>query len=584
MSGQGSGQGSDPGTDQRTGGGRKSSIVRSPRLRGLFALPPGLALKRTFYDLKAPLYRSRLYRFTLRARPTGSVHSTGPDPWPGNAARGSALTQGVFTFAGHTIQEPAPFWLPTGASPQWLAALHGFTWLRDLRAVGGDAGRRTARNLVGQWIEDNSRWSPLVWRPDIIGQRLAAWLAQYEFYGPSADAAFRGRFLVSAGQQAGHLARVLPAGLTGAALLIAVKGLIYAGLALPRGEVWLTRGRQLLERELPRQILADGGHIERSPSLHLAVLRHLVDLRAAFSTAGRPQPAGLPIAIEGMAAMLRLFQHGDGGLPLFNDSNEEEGWQVEMALSRANAKPAEMMQAPQSGFQRLAANRAVLLVDSGAPPPPGFDTHAHAGTLSFEMSVGRERLIVNCGAHPGDGGWRLAQRSTAAHSTLVVADTNSSTILPEAGLARRPRSVTCRREEAEGNIWLDMSHDGYAESFGVIHRRRLFLAAAGDDVRGEDQLVAKGAAKGGSGGALPLAIRFHLHPQVQASVSQNGQTALLRLPSGTGWRMRAADHELSLAESIYLGQRGEIRRTQQIVIASTARDGSVKWALTREGR
>ena len=82
----------------------------------------------------------------------------------------------------------------------------------------------------------------------------------------------------------------------------------------------------------------------------------------------------------------------------------------------------------------------------------------------------------------------------------------------------------------------------------------------------------------------PLAIRFHLHPQVQASVSQNGQTALLRLPSGTGWRMRAADHALSLAESVYLGLRGEIRRTQQIVITATASDGSVKWALTREGR
>jgi len=561
---------------------------RSPALQALLAAPPGLTVRRALYRLKTPLYRNPLYRFTLPARSTGSVTSTGPDPWPGSAARGSALIQGVFTFAGQTIQDPRPLWYPPGASPHWLAELHGFAWLRDLRAAGGDNGRRTARELVGRWIEENGRrWTPLAWRPDIIGRRLASWIAQHDFYGPSADTAFRSRLLVSAGQQAAHLARVLPADLTGSALLTAIKGLIYAGLALPRGEPWLTRGREMLERELPRQILADGGHIERSPSLHLMVLRHLIDLRAAFATAGRPQPIGLQTAIEGLSAMLRLFQHGDGGLPLFNDSNEEEGWQVEMALSRANAKTEERTQAPQSGFQRVTANRTVLLVDSGAPAPPGFDLHAHAGTLSFEMSVGRDRLIVNCGAHPGDPAWRRAQRSTAAHSTLVIDDTNSSTVLPGSGLARRPRTVTCRREESDGNVWLDMSHDGYAPVFGLIHRRRLFLSAAGDDLRGEDRLVAREGTNARSGGGIdarPVAVRFHLHPQVQVSLAQNGQTALLRLPSGTGWRMRTADHELSLAESVYLGQRGEIRRSQQLVIAATSAQDSIKWALTREGR
>lgn len=550
----------------------------APGLRAALGLPKDLLWQRFVYRMRSAFFRTPLYAVTLPRRGVGSVAETGADPWPGNVQRGAAIAQGEFPFAGQPIRAPAPLWAPVGATPAWQEEMHGFDWLRDLRALGGDSGRRAARELVGRWMDDNTRWSALAWRPDVIGRRLASWIGQHDFYGATADAPFRSRLLVSAGQQARHLARVLPAGLSGSALILALKGLVLAGLALPRGQAWLARGRALLERELARQILADGGHVERSPAAHLAVLRHLIDLRTAFNARGQRPPAGLQAAIDGMTPILRLFQHGDGGLALFNDSNEEEGWQVDMVLTRANGKAKPLLQAPQSGFQRLVANRTLVVVDSGAPPAPGFDRHAHAGTLSFELSVGRERMIVNCGAHPGNPEWRMAQRMTAAHSTAVIDDTNSSVLLAEGGLARRPANVVCRREESEGNTWIDMSHDGYAGTLGRTHRRRLYLAAGGEELRGEDGFL-------GSGGRR-FAVRFHLHPQVQASVAQNAQAAILRLPSGVGWRLRTAGAQVSLEESIYLGRAGEIRRSQQVVIAGALAPGDtvVKWALARETR
>jgi uncharacterized heparinase superfamily protein len=249
-----------------------------------------------------------------------------------------------------------------------------------------------------------------------------------------------------------------------------------------------------------------------------------------------------------------------------------------MALARAEGKGLMPREAPESGFQRLVANRTLVLVDCGPPPPAGFDGHAHAGTLAFEMSIGRERLIVNCGAFPGRGSWWAAQRSTAAHSALVVDETNSSVFSPSEGLLRGPRQVPCQRDEAEGNLWLEANHDGYLVPFGLVHHRRLYLSAGGEDLRGEDRLTGTGK--------RPFVIRFHLHPQVSASMVQNGQAVLLRLASGAGWRLRATGGELSLADSVYLGRRGEIRRTQQIVIAGTKADEEavVKWALGREAK
>jgi uncharacterized heparinase superfamily protein len=558
---------------------RRPSEPIASGLRARLRLPADMLWSRFWYDLRAPLFASRCYRLLLPTRvAVGPSPMPLADSWPGDAARGAAIGQGVFAFAGQSIRDPAPLWLPVGARLSWLEELHGFEWLRDLRAASGEAGRRAARELVNRWIDDYRDWDALAWRPDLVGRRLAAWVSHYEFLGVAADALFRGRFLLSVSRQASHLGAALPGGFSGSALLAAIGGLIHAGLALPRGAAHVARGRRLLERELARQFLEDGGHRERSPSALFAMLRLLTGLRAALAAARQPQPDGLDDAIGGMARMLRLFQHGDGRLALFNDSNEEDDWLVDMALARANGKAPPPKEAADSGFERLVANRTLVLVDSGAPPPAGYDRHAHAGALAFEMSVGRERLIVNCGAHGGRGEWWQAQRSTAAHSTLVVDDTNSCVFAPGGGLVRGPRAVACRRDEADGNLWLELSHDGYRQTFDLIHHRRLFLSAGGDELRGEDRLA--------GGGRRPFALRFHLHPDVSASLAQNGQAVLLRLASGGGWRLRAAGGAVRLSDGVYLGRRGEVRKTQQAVVAGDKGEGDavIKWAITRESK
>jgi uncharacterized heparinase superfamily protein len=230
---------------------------------------------------------------------------------------------------------------------------------------------------------------------------------------------------------------------------------------------------------------------------------------------------------------------------------------------------------PAGGLYRLAAGKSVVLVDAGAPAAAGLDRFAHAGTLGFEFSAGRERLIVNCGATPAAGAeWREALRATAAHSTLVIADVNSSE-LRENGLGRRPGKVVAQRQEATGAHWLEASHDGWAKLFGAIHHRRLYLAMSGEDLRGEDEIEAAQP--------QPYAVRFHLHPQVTASLQQDNGAVLLRLPSGQGWRLRAEGARITVEESIYFGL-GEPRRAEQVVL-NGHQDGpqQVKWAITKLG-
>ena len=532
--------------------------------------------RRLIDRLNGTLYGSRFYRRTLARNPPDRLLLTPPEPWPGDAKRGAAISRGEFHSAGDSAPIDGAIWRHAELSEPWLSDLHGFDWLADLQAAGGDGARRRARELVLDWITRNPPCRGIGWRPDLLGRRIANWLARFEFYGASANTVTQGRLFESLGEQCQHLARVAATARTGPGRILAAKGLIYSGLALPDGAARRDRGLDLLTRELALQVLADGGHISRNPSTHLRVLRHLIDIRGALVAGDEAIPDSVPVAIQRMAAMLQFFRHGDGRLALFNGGNEEVDWLIDSVLTRGNARGKPASTTTDSGYQRLACGRTLVLVDAGAPPPPGHDDTAHAGVLSFEMSVGRARLIVNCGAyHGGDGTWRSVARATAAHSTAIVRNTNSSGLVDGGGLSRRPQAVNCRREEADGAILLDTDHDGYAAGFGLTHRRRLYLAAAGDELRGEDTLAGDGWHE--------FAIRFHLHPTIRASLVHDGSAVLLRLPGGDGWRFSVGANPVELMPTVYMGERGRVRRSEQIVVSGSTEGGQgiVKWALRR---
>ncbi len=545
-----------------------------------------------------------LYRLTLGRSQPRTLRLVPPDPWPGDARHGAAMLGGVYRFAGEVVQAHNPPWLPLGAGDDFVAEWNGFEWLRDLRAVGGDEARRHARRLVASWVERQDRWHPMAWRPDVLGRRVSSWIATHDFFCASADDTFRSRVFASLARQVCHLYRALPGPLAGAPLIAALKGLIYGGLALPGGERRQVTGLRLLDRELDRQVPADGIQIQRNPLLQLGVLRDLVDLRAALRAAqaqgeGAVEPPQfLHDAIDRMGPALRFLRHGDGGLALFNGGREGDPALIDAVLTQADSRSRPFRSAPHGGYERLAAGRTLILMDAGPPPPPGFDADFHAGALSFEMSVGRERLIVNCGAWPGRFGreaavWHDALRGTAAHSTLTLADTGSRPLDPaRAQAARRNGAIGAERHEQAGAAVVDAAHDFYRAAFGVAHRRRLFLGDQGDDLRGEDTLTID---PGRAATALPFAIRFHLHPAVTATLAPEGHAALLRLGSGGVWRMRATGGSLAIEESVYVGQGEERQRTRQLVIAGTVggskqAEGSesrpgpvvVKWALKRD--
>lgn len=519
------------------------------------------------------LYTNPLYRIFLAGPTPRRLTCLPPPAWLGNRAKGAAILGGTLRCAGRPVRINPPDWRSVDLTADALGELHGFRWLDDLAATGSNRAIEMARGLIESWIDEQSDWSSIAWAPHVLGNRIATWLTHARLIAREGDP-LGPRILASLARQMRHLVRVAGTAPEGVERLMAIRGLVYgaaSGIG-PAGR--LAKVRRQLSGELARQVLADGGHVARAPAEHIQALTLLIDIREMLAIAQCALPDDLVLAIDRMAPIAHFYRYRDGRLALFNGTAEGDSALIDTVLRRTNAGVSAPESARHAHFERISAEQTLIFMDTGTPPPKGFDGRAHAGTLSFEMSHGRERLIVNCGAFTtADPAWQAAQRATIAHSTVTIDDTNSSEIREDGSLGRIPNDVKSVRESLDGSVLITASHDGYLSNFGVLHHRRLYVTGDGNDIRGEDILTGNHQGQ--------FSLRFHLHPDVRASIVQNGVAVLMRLPSGIAWRLQASNR-LELTESVYLGCEDR-RRAEQVVISGRlhGHEARVKWAIKR---
>ncbi len=399
-------------------------------------------------ELRALYYGSAIYHLRLLGRAPREL--TLPlEPWPGDRARGETLLGSEFRFENELVRAPSPPW-QAEASEEWRAALHGFQWLADLAAVGSDAAWQAARNWTADWIRSFEIYDRLAWRADVTGNRLFAWLEHFERL--TADTELRRALLQSFARQARHLARTAQQEEPGSSRLAALRGLVAALAAQAQDRRVGAGPAKPARTEAEMQILADGGHIARNPEAQLEALRYLVDAARRADRVAQRDPRRLATGDRSRRADAALFPPRRwGAWRCSMVAMKASRRSIDRVLARADAKGRAPSTAPHSGFERLRAGHSLVLFDCGKPSPAGFDRGAHAGLLAFEMSYGRDRLIVNCGAYHGPSAeWRAAMRATAAHSTLVAADTSAVEFGADGSVASGPQEVTSMRAEDVG--------------------------------------------------------------------------------------------------------------------------------------
>lgn len=568
------------------------------------AAAAGRRLRRESSDIANAL---SVYRAAALSGKAPSVLAAHPKPLRrGDKGRGAAILSGRFHLVGESLEtEPGEsVWDKPAPSRRFAEALHRFGWLNDLLSVGDPEAVQAAQALVDEWIERFGGWNWFSWEPRVLEGRLSAWLLAHEaLFTEHDDAAPR---LRSAYRQARRLCRAMGVVEADRTRLDAAISLALAALCLELPKPMAVRTGQALSAALDAQILADGGHVSRCPQAAADILIALSELDMAAGEAGLELPSAVRRAMDRLAAFVRFTRLPGGALAGFHGGGEGDGRAIDAALTHLGLarkdKPGFNV-APHTGYHRAEAGGAVVILDAAGPPPGPHAAESHASALAFEFAAPGGRVVVNCGwSADQPTPWREAVRATAAHSVLTLEETSSARLLPQGwrrdllgpSVAHGPDPVKMRRNEEDLGVWLEATHDGYRKPFGLSLRRRIFLAVDGGDLRGEDGLFrpVEDGAPDDPEARLRYAIRFHLHPDVRASLSRDSLSALLVLPNGDGWRFRTDGGPVRLERSVYLAAGAPPKRSTQLVIVGEAETfgggdrppNRVRWAFQRLGQ
>ena len=501
---------------------------------------------------------------------------------------------GYFSFAGKVVSTGggSPFDV-LSPSRGWSEALMGFGWLRDIRAAETALARTNARTLVDDWINSSSRLKDsIAWEAPVIARRLISWIDHSPIILDGADRSFYKRFTVSIARQSARLGRLMNDPALKRHRLTGAIALTYVAVCSEGSKRFVGRASATLARELKRYVLADGGTITRNPQDLIELLADLLPLRYSFQAQGVEAPTELLNAIDRMMPMLRLFRHGDGALALFNGMSATAPDTIATLLAYQDTRSPAIENAPLSGYRRMQAGETLLIMDAGRPPPQAFSSSSHAGCLSFELSYGLQRMIINCGAPiGGHDQLRALSRTTAAHSTATLNDTSSCHFAPvdevrwpEGGpLISGPKNVRVARDNDDASERIVATHDGYRTLFGVDHQRSLTLGKTGGWLIGEDRFDSVKLKKAAQS-PDSFTLRFHLHPQIEADISEDGTAIYLGGVETGVWTFSAGGVPLALEESVFFAGLHGSRRTLQIVVAGHFRQTpKLRWLFVREG-
>ena len=549
-----------------------------------------LAVARARRGALARVRRSRLLRWRYRSPAADELSLAPPDLRAHDPSFADELAAGHFGVAGAVadLRGRSPFAVAP-PSRAWARELHGFGWLRHLDAARSAEVEDIARTLLREWIRRSRRRHEHAWEPDVVARRIISWLSHAGLLLEGAERKLYRAAMRSLTDQITYLSASWRNAPDGYPRLLALIALVEAHLSIAGHDRQLAHCQKLLAAELERQIEPDGGHVSRNPWTLVELLLDLLPLRRCFAARAREPMPVLDDVVGRATAMLHHLRLGDGQLARFNGMGAGERDALITLLSYNAPDPAQG-RALRSGYGRLERGSTVVLLDAGAAPPMELAGAACAGCLSFELSTGKELLLVNSGA-PGsanaaNGG---LSRATASHNTLCLGEQSSAKMVRDARLERQiggatirhPDRVTCEVREADGGIAIEASHDGYADSFGLLHVRALTLDAAGTTLQGVDRLTAaRNVVR--LRWDLPFAVHFHLHPAAEVRLGPVPDTADVLLESGETWRLTTTGATLSIEGSIFFADPVGPLRAQQIVLRGQCYGAAeVFWTLAR---
>ena len=513
----------------------------------------------------------------------------------GNTAVADKICQGEFFIFGNTLQlEDKVIWDHSLKNIENYEDLHGFTWLDDLAARGDNAAIEIAQKWIFSWIEKYGSGSGAGWTPNLTGKRLIRLIHHEEIILHELSEKKISIYFRFIYKQANFLSKRFYKTNEINMNFEAIVGLIYCGLYVEGFDSFITVATEYLSRECRDKIDEDGGILSRNPEELLEIFTYLVWVAHGLHDADwTPSQAHID-AINRIAPTLRHLRHTNGNLCRFNGSLGKYSGELDryLFLSGNKKKTTKIL---KMGYARLEGGRTSIIQDAGSLPNLFQSNLAHASVLGFELTHGRQPLIVNCGSGANFGrDWCKAGRATQSHSTFCIKGQSSAKLTRSLSynskltdfLSQGPTEVVTNKSKVTGGTELTVSHDAYASKFSVNLERKLELSDNGEILIGNDQidlLSSRDRSKEISSHDLEYEIRFQFHPEVTVQILDNDMVKINSKFAGV-WILEALNLTPSIQPSYYFceGHSSPIP-TQQVVFSTKFNDflKQVRWSFVK---
>jgi uncharacterized heparinase superfamily protein len=401
--------------------------------------------------------------------------------------------------------------------------LYNINYFDDVNSADFNGRSASYLNLMHRWVDENNDIFSKAYNPYVISVRIVNW---YKFY-------LRGyvlpeKIVRSLYFQTELLMRRTERHILGNHYLENAKALVFSGALLEcnMSHKWLSAGVAILEKQLSEQVLDDGGHFELSPMYQVVMLELVLDLiyldRAVSGLFDGGLKKYLISVAQKMHRWLHAMNHPDGGISFFNDAaqgvyattKQIDAYFFGLGLNALNDNQefGGVLFLEESGYVRASLGSSTMIMDVGNIGPDYIPGHAHADTLSIELSIGMQRIFVNSGTSCyGVSPERLRQRSTASHNTLMLDNKNSSDVWGGFRVGKRAKPICRSVKERSDSISVKCAHDGYVTLLGgALHRREVSLSVGELHVRDEVE-----------GNFRTANVFYHLHPDIGVMVRDN---------------------------------------------------------------
>jgi uncharacterized heparinase superfamily protein len=498
-----------------------------------------------------------------------NLNITPKDFISGDASIGKQIANGSITFCGQTLDISNKInWRSPLVDNNFLQQLHSFDYLKDLEECARNQGRPAAIRLVRLWMDEEAFVDSNFWQPTILSKRLVNFITYANWMFKECDANFKKDLMSVILKQSKHLSKTIPWHKSGYEIITSIKGIIYAGLALPQNQSAFLEGLDVLKDELNKQILEDSTHIQKNPLMQYNLLKDLVEIQATMQLANQQVPAIISQSINPLAESLAFFRHSDGKLAMFNSSFTGNSENISELLKICNQSyQTDLL--PRAGFRKLSRSDTNIIIDCGEFNKPDILYSSTASTLAFELSHKNARIFINSGCFKDKTN---DYRKSSNFNAIEVDGESSSNILKYGLTGKKVEKVeSFFQQEKSLGMGFEGAFYGYKNN-KVKHSRRIFLAESGDEIRGEDCILNAND---------NVKAFFHLHPSYDVKIIDAYNANILHNGNIIA-QFKSAGGILTKKQTTLAENLGELTKKQTIILTTTVnkKETILRWAIS----